>query len=58
MSCRSLLYSKSEVFLVSYTCDFVFPRSSTVEQEAVNFKVRGSNPREGAKLQNYYSIFF
>ena len=25
-----------------------FPDSSTVEQEAVNFKVRGSNPRGGA----------
>ena len=27
--------------------------SSAVEQEAVNFKVRGSNPRRGAKNFNF-----
>jgi hypothetical protein len=33
------------------------PCSSMVEQEAVNFKVRGSNPRGGAKILASESIF-
>jgi hypothetical protein len=36
----------------------IFRDSSVVEQEAVNFKVQGSNPCRGARLKELKGSFF
>ena len=45
---RSKEKNSLRVIEVESTLKILFPGSSTVEQEAVNFKVVGSNPTRGA----------